>query len=141
MKSPVSAASDLSGDTSAPDSSPNGAIIVRGIGFTLSESLRESAESKASKLLRHHQRIIRVRIDFERHHAKDAARPSVASGRVEISGPDLLAKVASAHMAESLDLLIDKLDRMLRERTKHRVNRRNDRRPGTEFRDWLAPRV
>jgi putative sigma-54 modulation protein len=124
-----------------PVSSLDGNIIVRGIGVALPDSLRLSAATKATKLLRHHQRIMRIRIDFEQRHANDSTKPAIASGRVEISGPDLVATVESAHLSKSLDLLVDKLDRMLRERTKDRVNRRNDRPEGTEFRDFLAPRA
>ncbi len=112
---------------------------MRGVHFNVSANLQAAAEAKAARLFRHHTRVIRVRIDLEHDHAKDCGAPFVAIGRIEISGPDLVARVATDAPAKSLDLLIDKLDRMLRERTKYRANRRNDRPAGTEFRDLLAP--
>lgn len=117
-------------------SAPSAMVLVRGV--ETHSPLHTAAVSKATKLLRHHRRIIRVRIDFEQERASHCAKPAIASGRIEISGPDIVARVASTSLSQSLDLLIEKLDRMLRERTKHRVNRRNDRPPGAEFRDFLA---
>jgi putative sigma-54 modulation protein len=114
-------------------------VLVRSIGVTLPEQIRTYAAEKMDRLLRHHGRIIRIRLDLQRDHANDPVRAAVAGGRIEIPGPDLVARVSSSTFFESIDLLVDKLDRMLRERTKHRVNGRNDRHPGTEFRDLLAP--
>lgn len=113
-------------------------ILVRGVGIEIPPTLHSAAVNKVAKLLRHHQRIIRVRIDFEQETAGHAAQPAIASGRVELPGPDLIARVSGETLASSLDLLIEKLDRRLRERTKHRANRRNDRPANTEFRDLIA---
>jgi putative sigma-54 modulation protein len=114
-------------------------IIIRGVHFKLTPELHVAALAKGMRLLRHHGRLIRIRIDLQHHHrAKDDNGRFGATGRIEISGPDLVAHVASEQPAEALDLLVDKLDRMLRERTKTRTNRRNDRPPGTEFRDRIA---
>ena len=114
-------------------------VMVRGIGLALPARLRTHIIGKAARLLRHHGRIIRVRIDLERDHANDPRKSAIAHGRIEISGPDLIARVRGTSLSQSVNLLLDKLDRMLRERTKHRVNRRNDRPPGAEFRDLIAP--
>jgi putative sigma-54 modulation protein len=131
-------------DSSSPpvaDDSPSTAapILIRGVGIEIPPTLHSAAVSKVAKLLRHHRRIIRVRIDFEQANAGRLPRPAIASGRLELSGPDLVARVTDTTLSSSLDLLIEKLDRMLRERTKLRVNRRNDRPPNTEFRDRTAP--
>lgn len=110
-------------------------ILLRGIRANLSAA----AIAKVARLFRHHGRVIRVRIDLEQERAKDNRSQFVAAGRIEISGPDLVARVASERPMKSLDLLVDKLDRMLRERTKARADRRNNRPAGTEFRDLFAP--
>jgi putative sigma-54 modulation protein len=110
-------------------------ILLRG----LRANLGEAAIAKLSRLFRHHRRVIRVRIDLDQEHANNCRSQFIAAGRIEISGPDLVARVKSDGPLKSLDLLVDKLDRMLRERTKTRANRRNNRPAGTEFRDLIAP--
>jgi len=77
-----------------------------------------------------------VRISLE--HAKTDRDPFVAKGHIEVGGPDLIARVASEDGYKSIDLLVDRLDRMLRERTRARADRRNNRPAGTEFRDCFA---
>ncbi|WP_158277452.1 ribosome-associated translation inhibitor RaiA [Opitutus sp. ER46] len=118
--------------------SSSGDIIVRGVHLEITPALRAAAEKKAARLLVHHQRILRIRLDLEFRPAKDLAERFVATGRIEISGPDLIAHVASDEMYKSIDLLVAKLDRMLIERTRSRVNQRNDRPEGTEFHDKLG---
>jgi putative sigma-54 modulation protein len=126
-----------------PDSAPSTdsvaeKILVRGIHLTLTPALRTAALDKAARLLRHEEHLVRIRIDLENDHTKHEHARFIAKGRIEISGPDLIAAVESDDAYKSLDLLVDKLDRMLRERTRHRVDRRNDRPEGAEFRDQLA---
>jgi len=111
-------------------------ILITGIHLEITQALREIALQKAARLLRHQAEIVRIRVSLEQvnnHRAR-----FVAKGHVELSGPDLLASVASDDGYKSLDLLIDRLDRMLRERTRALADRRNNRPAGTEFRDCLA---
>jgi putative sigma-54 modulation protein len=102
----------------------------------ISEALRATALQKAARLLRHQTEIVRIRVSLE--HVNNDRAQFVAKGHIEISGPDLIASVASDDGYKSLDLLIDRLDRMLRERTRTVADRRNNRPEGTEFRDRLA---
>jgi putative sigma-54 modulation protein len=98
--------------------------------------MRAIALKKAERLLRHETKIVRVRISLE--HVHTARASYIAKGHIEISGPDLIASVASDDGYKSLDLLVDRLDRMLRERARSIADRRNNRPEGTEFRDGLA---
>ena len=111
-------------------------ILVSGIHLEITPALRESILKKTARLLRHQINLVRVRICLE--HVKSDRTPFVAKGHVEISGPDLIARVASDDGYKSIDLLVDRLDRMLRERTRAKADRRNNRPAGTEFRDCLA---
>jgi putative sigma-54 modulation protein len=111
-------------------------ILVSGIHLEITPALRESVLKKAARLLRHQINLIRVRISLEHVNADRAS--FVAKGHIEIAGPDLIASVASDDGYTSIDLLVDRLDRMLRERTRARADRRNNRPEGTEFRDCLA---
>jgi putative sigma-54 modulation protein len=101
-------------------------VIVRGIHLQLSPALHEVALEKAGRLLRRDSSIVRIRLDFERVQSTEADRQFAAKGHVEIGGPDLVAAVASDDAYKSLDLLIAKLDELLRRRHQKRVNTRND---------------
>jgi putative sigma-54 modulation protein len=100
-------------------------FIIRGIHLDLTEALKQIAIEKATRLLRHNDHIIRLRIDLELDKTRGNADQFVAKGRIEISGPDLIASVHSEDAYKSLDLLIDKLDGQLRERHNHRKDKRN----------------
>lgn len=114
-------------------------ILVRGIHLTLTPALRTAAIEKASRLLRHDDRLVRIRIDLENDHTKHEHARFIAKGRIEISGPDLIAAVESDGAYKSLDMLIDRLDRMLRERSRSRADRRNDSAGTADFGDQPSP--
>lgn len=85
-------------------------------------SLRE----KAAKLFRHEPQILLVRIDVVREHTR-IGRRFMAKGHIEIAGPDLTASTTHDDGYLAINLLIDKLDRMLRKRsTAHRRSRYKD---------------
>ncbi len=108
-----------------PDNSST-PIIVRGIHLDLTPALRQAAADKCARLLRHEHGIVRLRVDLELDKTRGARDLFMAKGRVEIRGPDLLAHAASEDAYKSLDLLVDKLDELLRRRHQKRINSRND---------------
>ena len=118
------------------DAESLGKILVSGVHLEITPALRESILKKAVRLLRHQINLVRVRISLE--HVKTDRDPFVAKGHIEIGGPDLIASIASEDGYKSIDLLVDRLDRMLRERTRARADRRNNRPEGTEFGDCFA---
>jgi putative sigma-54 modulation protein len=105
-----------------------GQVIVRGINLDLTAALRQAAIDKSRCLLRHKEHLIRIRIDLALDKARRAKDPFIAKGRVEIRGPDLIASVHSDDAYKSLDLLMDKLDELLRRRHQMQINVRNDKR-------------
>jgi putative sigma-54 modulation protein len=98
-------------------------LIVRGIGLELNDATKASIETKAERLFRHEPAILRLRIDVERAHG-GRAWLFTAKGYIEIGGPDLRAAVTTEDPDKSVNLLIDKLDRMLRRRTTALTSRR-----------------
>lgn len=114
-------------------------IFVRAHHFTLTPPLRLAAIKKAARLFRSHRHIIRIRLDLEQDHITPDHSRLIAKGRIELPGPDLIVSVESDDAYKSLDLLVDRLNRMLRERSRARTDRRNNRPAGAEFRDFLAP--
>jgi putative sigma-54 modulation protein len=91
-------------------------ILVRGVHLELTDALKAIATEKATRLLRHQEHIIRVRLDLEHDKTRAVQSAFVAKGHIEIRGPDLIASVASDDLYKSLDSVVDKLDRMLRKR-------------------------
>ena len=98
-------------------------LILRGIHLWLTEAMKVAVESKAERLFRHEPRILRLRIDVERD-LRGRTRVFTAKGRIEIAGPDLTASVTTDDAYSSINLLIDKLDRMLRKRMTSVIRRR-----------------
>jgi putative sigma-54 modulation protein len=98
-------------------------LILRGIHLWLTDAMRAALAAKADRLFRHEPRILRLRIDVECDR-RGSTRVFTARGRVELAGPDLTASVTTADAYLSINLLIDKLDRMLRKRMTHVLRRR-----------------
>ena len=101
-------------------------VIVSGIHVELTEALKNAANHQASKLLRHNEHIVRIRIDIDHDKTKGRGDEYVAKGLIEISGPDLVSSATSEDAYKSLDLLADKLDRLIRRRHRKRFATRND---------------
>jgi putative sigma-54 modulation protein len=100
-------------------------FIIRGIHLDLTEALKQITMEKAARLLRHNEHIVRIRLDLELDKTRGSKDQFIAKGRIEISGPDLIASVHSDDAYKSVDLLVDKLDALLRERHGRRKDNRN----------------
>jgi putative sigma-54 modulation protein len=94
-------------------------LIVRGIHLDLTDALRTAVTEKSARLFRHEEHIIRLRIDLEHDKTQDVNHRFLAKAQIEIRGPDLIASVASEDAYKSIDLLVDKLDGLLRKRHSH----------------------
>jgi putative sigma-54 modulation protein len=103
-------------------------LLLRGVHLALTDALREIVAEKTGRLFRRDPGIVRLRLDLEHDQRKNPAQAFIASGRIELQGPDLVASAASEDCYKSVDLLIDKLDGLLRRRHEKRVRSRNDRR-------------
>ena len=91
-------------------------VILRGIHLELTDAMKAIINEKAARLLRHEPRIDRIRIEVELDKTKTAKHHFVTHGRVEISGPDLVVSADSEDAYKSIDLMVDKLDGLLRKR-------------------------
>ncbi|HEX9784043.1 MAG TPA: ribosome-associated translation inhibitor RaiA [Opitutaceae bacterium] len=98
---------------------PNGhEIILAGIHMDLTDALKNIAHEKLERLFRHEDRIVRVRVELEFDKTRGHEHEFIAKGHVQIYGPDMICSVASEDCLKSLDLLVDKLDRMIRRRAR-----------------------
>lgn len=91
-------------------------LILRGIHLDLTDAMKAIIQEKAGRLLRHEPRIDRIRIDVELDKTKTTQAHFIAKAHIEISGPDIVASVDSEDAYKSIDLLVDKVDGLLRKR-------------------------
>ncbi len=117
--------SSNSSNPSTPVPSIANPILVRGIHLDLTPALRQATEYKVARLFRHETRIDRIRIDIEHDKTRAHGEMFIVKAQIEIAGPDLVASVSSDDAYKSLDLLVDKLDQMLRKRHNHFKERRH----------------
>lgn len=101
-------------------------IIVSGIRLELTPSLKNFVREKADRLFRHEEHIVRLRFELECDSNEAVGSRFKAKGHIVILGPDMNAEVRSDECHKAIALLIDKLDRMLRRRSRlHKVKRKH----------------
>ena len=93
-------------------------LIVSGIHLELTQSLKTFVSDKVERLFRHEERIVRVRVELECDPKQAVSNRFIAKGHVNIHGPDLNATVSTDECHKAVALLVDKLDRMLRRRSR-----------------------
>lgn len=118
----------------------NPEVIVSGIHLELTPSLKTYVQEKMKRLFRHDGRIVRIRVDLECDRKHDREHMFLVKGHVEVRGPDMNAIVASDEMHKSVDLLVDKLDQLLRKRHSQHKGKRNHPR-GVEWTDVALPKA
>jgi putative sigma-54 modulation protein len=100
-------------------------LIVSGIHFELTPSLKSFVSEKVERLFRHEEHIVRLRVELECDPKETVQTRFKAKGHIGIHGPDMNASVESDECHKAVALLVDKLDRMLRRRSRwHKVRRK-----------------
>lgn len=93
-------------------------LIVSGIHLDLTPSLKTFVREKADRLFRHEERIGRVRIEIEFDAQQNPEHRFTAKGHISINGPDMNASVSADECHKAIALVVSKLDRMLRRRSR-----------------------
>ena len=102
-------------------------LIITGIHMDLTESLKQNVRDKVERLFRHEDRIIRVKVELECDYSKGGKENHfIAKGHIEINGPSMNVSVNDPDCHKAIDLLVDKLDRMLRRRSRLKRVKRKD---------------
>lgn len=115
-------------------------IIVSGIHLELTPSLKTYVKEKMERLFRHHDHIVRIKVELECDRKHNHEHKFIAKAHVEIRGPNINATVDSEEMHKSIDLLVDKLDHALRRRHGQHKDKRNH--PHTvEWQDVALPKA
>lgn len=107
----------------------NSKIIITGHHIDLSDSTREWISTLVGKLLSHHNQIIRVRVEIDATAARTGERDYHVRGLIELRGADLVASDHTTNLSASLHLVLDKLTRMLSDRTHRREDARRHPHP------------
>ena len=100
-------------------------VIVSGIHMELTPSIKTFVQEKVDRLFRHEERIVRVRVELECDSKQIPSERFTAKGHIAIYGPDLNASVVADDCYKSVDLLVDKLDELLRRRAGQSKDKRN----------------
>jgi len=100
-------------------------VIVSGIHVELTAALKSYVIEKMDKLFDPEGRIVRIRVEIEFDDRKAKADRFTAKAHVAIHGPDADISVTSDDAYKSIDLLVDKLDRKLRRRSRLQKVKRN----------------
>lgn len=103
----------------------NHELIISGRHLDLTDSLKTFVREKTDRLFRHEDRIVRIRVELEADKVQAREHLFRAKGIIEINGPDMVASESSEEMHKSIDLVIDKLDRMIRRRARLAKVKRN----------------
>jgi len=100
-------------------------IIVSGIHVNLTEALKAYVVDKMQRLFGHEDRIVRIRVEIEFDDRKAKDDRFTAKAHLQIHGPDDNISVTSDDAYKSIDLLVDKLDRSIRRRSRLTKEKRN----------------
>lgn len=99
-------------------------VIISGVHLDLTEALKAATYDKVAKLFRHENHIIRLRVELEYDRTAGPELQFIAKGHLAIYGPDLNVAVSSDDLYKSIELMVSKLDRMLRRRSRLRKVKR-----------------
>ncbi len=115
-------------------------IIVSGIHMDLTPSMKAYVVEKVERLFRHEERIIRVRVELECDTKQTTGQRFTAKGHLMINGPDINATVVEEEGYKTIDLLVDKLDGLLRRRASEFKEKRKHTH-GVEWTDVDLPKA
>ncbi|MDR2430501.1 MAG: ribosome-associated translation inhibitor RaiA [Puniceicoccales bacterium] len=106
------------------------AILITGLNLELTDAIKNRVTEKMTKLFKHNDRIIRVKVELESPHAHSQPAHKlrgefIAKAQVELSGPSIAVSVKSEDLYKSLELLTTKLIRQIRRRHRLKKEKRN----------------
>ena len=94
-------------------------IIIEGVHFNINGRFKHFVEMKCRKLLNHDCGIIGLQIELIKdQHSKSHTKECIAKGHLKFKGKTITISVKSDKMPKSVDLLVQKLDRSLRRRSR-----------------------
>lgn len=92
-------------------------VIISGRHLELTESIKNMVYHKVEKLFKHEDQIIRLRVELQED-PSDKEVCFTAKGHIEIKGDPLIITDSSNDLYKSIDLMVEKLDRKIRQRSR-----------------------
>ncbi len=94
-------------------------LILAGKHLELTDSIKTIIKEKSEKLFSHNSHIVRMRVEVEYDpHQSTHQGEYIAKGHLEVRGNDHNVTVATNDLYNSIDLMVEKLDRMMRRRSR-----------------------
>ena len=102
-------------------------VIISGLNMDLTDAIKNMVHAKIEKLYEHEDHIIRMRVELEYDaHKRSHQKEFIAKGQLEVRGNDHICSAATEDLYKSIDEMVQKLDRMLRRRSRlQKVKRKN----------------
>jgi putative sigma-54 modulation protein len=114
-------------------------LQVKGKNVEVTDSIREYAEEKLSKLGRQLADPTRVELELAVERNPSISQNHVAEATIWTKGPILRAREASADHRASIDQLVDKLERQVKRYRDKRRSRRDRQPPGAGIPEEAIP--
>jgi putative sigma-54 modulation protein len=100
-------------------------LILQGIHVGLTEVMQNVLREKFAALLRHNDYIVRIHVRLHQDQTMGSEHHYTVTGQIKIRGPELVASAEGKDAYDVIDMLVDKLDRLLERRHGKRKERRN----------------
>jgi putative sigma-54 modulation protein len=97
-------------------------LEVKGKNVEVTPSLRSYAESKLAKLQKHLAEATQVEVELSHEKNPSIADGAVAEGTIYAKGPTLRARAATRDLRNSIDALVDNLERQVKRYREKRVS-------------------
>ena len=102
-------------------------VIISGLNMELTDAIKDVVHEKVEKLFEHDDHIIRMRVELEYDpHQKSHEKEFVAKGHLAVRGNDHVAHAETDNLYKSIDEMVNKLDRMIRRRSRMEKVKRKD---------------
>ncbi len=102
-------------------------VIISGHNMELTDAIKNMVHEKAEKLFEHDDHIIRMRVELEYDkHQTSHQKEFIAKGQLEVRGNDHFASAETEDLYKAIDDMVEKLNRMLRRRSRLKKVKRKD---------------
>jgi len=107
-------------------------VLIQAKKAAADPRMRAYAQAKLEKLTRHFDQILEARMELGTEKNKSLETMKVARLVVHVNGTILKAVQAGEHLNEAVDLVVDKMDRQIRQHKERLRNRRKGKAAATE---------
>lgn len=101
-------------------------IIITGLNMELTDAIKGVVQEKVEKLFEHDEHIIRMRVELEYDQQKTHKKEFIAKGHLQVRGKDHNVHAETDNLYKSIDVMVSKLDRMIRRRSRLEKVKRKD---------------